>query len=86
MDCYERREIENYVLARKLSDLQYGYELRFLAQVIQNHDHLREKLMETSGKDRYEKYHAMVPYLSFHARPLHEYELPTRGSAGLTLG
>ena len=82
----ERRELENWAQCTRLSEIETGGDLRFLAGFIQDHEHFREKLLETSGRDRYEKYHAMRPYLHFQARPLSWYELPSRGASNLTLG
>lgn len=82
----ERREYENWAQSTRLSDIDKGSDLRFLAGFIQDHEHLREKLLETSGKDRYFKFEAMRPYLRFRAYPLSWYELPSRGAANLTLG
>ena len=50
--------------------------LAFLATLIQDHDHLREKLLtEPDLRKRREKLDAMRPYLSFRADTAYAYEM-----------
>lgn len=72
----EARIIENYVLSRRLEEISHPDNLRFLAYLIQDHDHMREKLMsEPNPRLRREKFEAMRPYLRFRPSTLDGYEL-----------
>ena len=75
----EIRQIENFVLSKKLSEVNHPDNLHFLAGLIQDHDHLREKLMsEDNPKLRREKFEAMRPFLQFKPDRLESYELAER--------
>ena len=72
----EIREIENFVLSKRLSEINAPENLQFLAALITDHDHLRAKLMtEPNRANRQGKLDAMRPYLRFKALPLDKYEL-----------
>ncbi len=72
----EIRKIENYAIACPLSDIEDRDMLAFLGSMIQDHDHLREKLMtEPNRAKRREKYEALRPHLHFTATSLESYEL-----------
>jgi hypothetical protein len=75
----EIRTIENYVLGKNLSEVNNPDNLQFLAYLIHDHDHLREKLMsEPDPARRREKFEKMRPFLSFKADRLESYELAER--------
>ena len=72
----ELRECENYVLSKRLSEINDADNLYFLAGLITNHDHLLAKLMtEPDRRFRQGKLDAMRPFLRFQALPLDKYEL-----------
>ena len=72
----ELREIENFVLSKKLSEVNDSENLQFLARLLLDHDHFRAKLMsEPHRGKRYAKYDLMRQYLRFDALPLDKYEL-----------
>jgi hypothetical protein len=71
----ERRRVENFALVCPLKDIEDPDMLAFLATLIQDHDHLREKLLtEPDHKKRSQKLDAMRPHLKFRASALHVYE------------
>lgn len=72
----ELRQIENYAIACPLSQIEDPDMLAFVASLIQDHDHLREKLMtEPDGRKRREKCDAMRPHLRFKPFAVNIYEL-----------
>lgn len=72
----ERRRVENFALVCPLKDIADSDMLAFLATLIQDDDHLREKLMsEPDHRERSAKLEAMRPYLRFKAKALHVYEM-----------
>lgn len=72
----ERRKIENYALSRPLLEIEDVDMVAFLATLIQDHDHLREKLMtEPDKRIRREKLACMAPHLRFTAFSCDHYEL-----------
>jgi hypothetical protein len=72
----ERRRVENFAIVCPLKDIEDGDMLAFLAGLIQDHDHLRSKLMtEPDKRKRGEKLEAMRAHLEFKASPLHVYEM-----------
>lgn len=72
----EVREIENFVLAKRLSEINSAENLQFLAALLLDHDHFRAKLMsEPHREKRRAKYDLMRLYLRFEALPLDKYEL-----------
>ena len=72
----EIRQIENCAIACPLKEIEDADMLAFVASVIQDHDHLREKLMtEPDGAKRREKFDAMRPHLSFRASSVDAYEM-----------
>ncbi len=73
----EKRAIENFVLAKPLSDINSPDHLHFLAALIQDHDHFAERLQTEPDKHRrYLKYEAIKPYLKFKANAFSWYNLP----------
>ena len=76
MNQDERRQVENWVLSRPLSEVSHPDNLHFLAMLIQDHDHLREKLMtEPDRGERRAKLDTMRPYLGFEAVSADDYEM-----------
>lgn len=76
MTADEIRKIENYALSQPLSMVEDADMLAFLATLIQDHDHFREKLMtEPNREKRYQKYGAMCAHLRFRAHSLTSYEI-----------
>lgn len=72
----EQRRVENFAIVCPLAHIEDGDMLAFLATLIQDHDHLREKLLtEPDRRKRSEKLEAMRPHLKFKASPLHVYEM-----------
>lgn len=72
----EKRKIENFVLSRRLEQINHPDNLHFLASLIQDHDHLREVLLtDADRKQRREKLETMRPYLRFKARTVDWYEM-----------
>lgn len=72
----EIRKIENYALSRPLSAIDDADMLAFLAALIQDHTHLREKLMsEPDRRKRREKLEAMRGHLRFRAVSIDTYEI-----------
>lgn len=72
----ERRRVENFAIVCPLKDIEDPDMLAFMASLIQDHDHLREKLLtEPDTRKRAEKLEAMRPHLSFRASPLDVYEM-----------
>jgi hypothetical protein len=72
----EQRRIENFAITCPLRHIEDPDMLAFLAGLIQDHDHLREKLLtEPDRRIRGEKLDAMRPYLSFKALSLTDYEM-----------
>ena len=70
------RQIENYAIACPLSDIEDRDMLAFLGSLIQDHDHLREKLMtEPNRAKRREKYDVLKVNVKFTANRLESYEL-----------
>lgn len=72
----EIRQAENYAIVCPLKDIEDADMLAFMATLIQDHDHLREKLMtEPDRIKRGEKLNAMRPHLSFRANTVDSYEM-----------
>lgn len=83
MNQDEIRQIQNYVLSRKLEQIAHPENLEFLARLIQDHDHFAEVLLtEPDRARRYAKFELMRAYVGFETMPLSWYELPkgVRGS------
>lgn len=75
MNQDEKRRIENFVLSKRLEEINHPDNLHFLAGLIQDHDHLREVLMtEPDRRERRKKLETMRPYLRFSARAADWYE------------
>lgn len=74
MDQETQRKAENFAMMCPLKDIEDGDMLAFMAQLIQDHDHLREKLESEPdfGKKR-DKLEAMRPHLRFRALPISVY-------------
>lgn len=76
MTADEIRKIENFAISQPLSQIDDADMLAFLASLIQDHDHLREKLMTEPDRDKRDgKFEAMRPYLKFRPHALTIYEL-----------
>jgi len=76
MHLDEQRRVENFALCCPLKDIEDADMLAFLAGLIQDHDHLREKLLtEPDGRKRRGKLDAMRPYLHFKSLPCEDYEI-----------
>lgn len=74
MQLDTQRRAENFAIVCPLKDIEDGDMLAFLASLIQNHDHLREKLLtEPNIEKRKGKLEAMRPHLSFRAGTLETY-------------
>ena len=62
----EKRQFENRLLSRRLSEINSPWDLKELAYLLQDETHLREVLR--TEDDRYErmaKFKAMKPYVHF---------------------
>lgn len=76
MDGDEQRRVENFLIVCPLKDVEDGDILAALGSLIQNHDHLREKLLtEPNVTKRQEKLDAMRPHLRFKALSLDHYHM-----------
>ena len=76
MELDEQRRAENFAIVCPLKDIECADMLAFLATLIQDHDHLREKLLtEPDRRKRRGKLDAMRPYLSFRANSADAYEM-----------
>lgn len=72
----ERRTVENFAIVCPLKDIDDADMLAFLATLIQDHDHLREKLLtEPNVARRAEKLEGMRPHLKFSALSLEHYHM-----------
>jgi hypothetical protein len=72
----QQRELENYAIACPLGQLEDADMLAFVATLIQDHDHLREKLMgEPNPAKRRSKFECMRPHLRFTPNSVQDYEL-----------
>lgn len=84
MELSEQRRAENFAIACPLKDIEDPDMLAFLATLIQDHDHLREKLeTEPDWEKKGPKLDAMRPHLRFRALPLSVY---VANSAARTCG
>lgn len=78
----ELRKIENFALSQSLSTIEDPDMLAFLASLIQDHDHLREKLMtEPNRVKRNEKFECLRAHLKFRALSLMSYEIAEQARA-----
>lgn len=76
MSPEEMRAAENFAITVPLQHIEDADMLAFLATLIQDHDHLREKLMtEPDRKKRRAKLDAMRPHLVFRADTPDGYEM-----------
>lgn len=74
MNLDEQRRAENFAIVCPLKDIEDGDMLAFVATLIQDHEHLREKLLtEPNQQNRSEKLEAMRPHLKFRALSLETY-------------
>ena len=74
MELDEQRRVENFAIVCSLKDIEDSDMLAFLASLIQDHDHLREKLLtEPNIEKRKGKLECMRPYLHFKALTLETY-------------
>lgn len=71
----EIRQIENYAIACPLAQIEDVDMLAFVGSLIQDHNHMREKLMtEPNPRKRREKFEAMRPHLKFRPSTVDGYE------------
>ena len=76
MTADEIRELENYAIGVPLGQIEDADMLAFIGSLIQDHSHLREKLLtEPNRNKRGMKLDAMRPHLKFRASSLETYEL-----------
>lgn len=76
MELTEQRRAENFAIVCPLKDIEDADMLAFVATLMQNHDHLREKLLtEPDRRKRAEKLLAMRPHLHFHAMSEEDYHV-----------
>jgi hypothetical protein len=76
MELDEQRRTENFCIVCPLKDIEDADMLAFMATLIQDHDHLREKLLtEPDQRKRRGKLDAMRPYLNFKALTCEDYEM-----------
>jgi hypothetical protein len=74
MEADEQRRVENFAIVCPLQHIEDADMLAFVATLIQDHDHLREKLLtEPNVEARKGKLEAMRPYLHFKALSLETY-------------
>lgn len=74
MELSEQRRAENFAIMCPLKDIEDGDMLAFLATLMQDHDHLREKLeTEPDLRKRNGKFEAMRPHLPFQAHKFDVY-------------
>lgn len=76
MNLDAQRQAENFAIVVPLKHIEDPDMLAFVATLIQDHDHLREKLLtEPDRVKRGEKLNAMRPHLSFKAGTVDSYEM-----------
>ena len=76
MTIDEQRRAENFAICVALKDVEDPDMIAFMATLIQDHDHLREKLeTEPDMRKRTEKLEAMRPHLSFKADTANAYAI-----------
>jgi hypothetical protein len=74
MTADEQRRVENFLVVCPLKDIEDADVLAALASLIQDHDHLREKLLtEPNIEKRKGKLEAMRAHLNFKALTLETY-------------
>lgn len=74
MTLDEQRRAENFAIVCPLKDIEDPDMLAFTATLIQDHDHLREKLLtEPDRRKRADKLDAMRPHLHFDAMSENDY-------------
>lgn len=72
----ELRKIENYAISCQLSQIEDVDMLAFIGSMIQDHEHMREKLMtEPDRGKRRQKFEAMRPHLKFAPKSVDDYEM-----------
>src|SRR5580698_4344124 len=75
MDADTQRQAETFAIVCPLKDIDDADMLAFVATLIQDHDHLREKLLtEPDRRKRVEKLEAMKAHLHFRALTCGDYE------------
>lgn len=78
MTADEQRRAENFAISCPLEHIEDTDMLAFLATLIHDNDHLREKLeTEPDYRKKSEKLDAMRPHLRFRALPLSAYVAAT---------
>lgn len=76
MQLDEQRRAENFAIVCPLKDIEDADMLAFIATLIVDHDHLREKLLtEPDGRKRREKLEGMRAHLRFKADTADNYEM-----------
>lgn len=76
MDQDAQRRAENFAIMVPLKDVDDADVLAFIGTLIQDHDHLREKLeTEPDRRKRADKLEAMRPHLRFKADTATAYEM-----------
>jgi hypothetical protein len=76
VDQQTQRNVENFAIVCPLKDIDDSDMLAFLANLIQDHDHLREKLLtEPNVIKRQAKLEGMRPHLHFKALSLEQYHM-----------
>lgn len=76
MELTEQRRAENFAITCPLQHIEDADMLAFLATLIQDHDHLREKLLtEPDRRARRGKLDCMRAYLKFTALSCDDYEM-----------
>ena len=82
MTDQELRDLETYAIGCPLEFIEDPDMLAYVASLIVDNDHLREKLLtEPDGRKRSEKLDAMRPHLKFRANSLSTYELAEQARA-----
>lgn len=72
----ELRRIENYAISQPLSGMEDPDMIAFVGTLIQDHDHLREKLLtEPDRAKRRMKFEHVRAHLKFKAFSVDDYEL-----------
>jgi len=82
MDLDGQRRIENFCIVVPLKDIEDADMLALIGSLIQDHDHLREKLMtEPDHEKRAAKLDKMRHHLNFKASSLTVYEAANAAKA-----
>ena len=79
MDDKEKRQLENQLLTLGLAGVSYSEFIQQLARLISDfkgdrHRFMEDLINECPPEKRYERYHALLPYLLFEVLPLDDYD------------